>query len=172
MTAPQTSPELSVVSPGTHSESAAGESARSPADPASTGGPRPAATPGRRVPIWVVLAVAAAGAILFATQYQRAEKLSARVVSLAAELEESTRQITAYESHLVAIRGGVGDLSARMAGLQALVNRNPLAEPEGPASGGEQPRNSAEGIVGPALSTPFAPLPGRLPGAQPTPRPE
>ncbi len=81
----------------------------------------------RGVPIWVVLLVIVLGAGLFADQYQRAERLDARVNSLSSELEEAGQQLGAYETHLDQIRGNVADISIRMGGLKALVDLDPRA---------------------------------------------
>jgi hypothetical protein len=132
MAATQSSPDLSVVDSPTE-ESGAKSSA------APERGPLPAAAPAERppaeskprrgAPIWVLVAVAAIGAGFYLQQYQRAEKLGAQVVSLQGELAEAGEQLTAYQSHLAAVRTSVADLSSRMGSLSTLVNIDPLAAP-------------------------------------------
>ena len=120
MAAPQSTPDLSVVSPQAERAAGGGETA-----PAESGGAP--AKRRRSVPLWLLLVTLALGVAISLDQYQRAEQLDARVVSLAAELQTAGDQLAAYQSHLDTVRAGVGDLSAQMASLKSLVDRDPLA---------------------------------------------
>ena len=120
MAAPQSTPDLSVVSPQAERAAGGGETA-----PAESGGAP--AKRRRSVPLWLLLVTLALGVAISLDQYQRAEQLDARVVSLAAELQTAGDQLAAYQSHLDTVRTGVGDLSAQMASLKSLVDRDPLA---------------------------------------------
>jgi hypothetical protein len=124
MAAPQSNPDLSVVS--TEENAGAAETAPAPSPERSSG---ESVTPRRRksVPIWVLLAVAVVGLLAFFNQYQRAEGLDARVNSLVGELEVAGERLEAYRAHLSTVRLSVGDLSERVGSLKSLVDRDPLA---------------------------------------------
>ena len=82
--------------------------------------------------------VLAAGAVLAiallawaaVSQYRRAESLAQSVVSLEAELLETSAKLEAYKIHLVDIRVAVGDLGGLLDRLRGLVDRDPEIEPE------------------------------------------
>jgi hypothetical protein len=126
MAAPQTNPDLSVVSPDATHDGKAEENPEASAPTAlpSTGQKQ---EQGRRVPLWLLLVAIALGAAAWFSQYQRAVQLDARVVSLTDELKTAGEQLGAYQSHLDSVRVGVGDLSAQMASLKTLVDQDPLA---------------------------------------------
>jgi hypothetical protein len=151
MAAPNSSPELSVVTdpeqpePARDSKQAAeaepepdpepAERREMPSERPASVPPTAAASPQRRsrgahgAPWWLVGAVAITGLALFFGQYLRAERLDARVQALRTELEEAGMQLAAYQSHLDHIRLGVDDLAALLGSLQELVESDPLAPP-------------------------------------------
>ncbi len=150
MAAPESSPDLSVVQPSAQPsvQPSAQPSAEAPAEetaveptPPHTGpsAAKPQSSERRGAPWWLVVVVAVVGVILFLNQYQRAEVLDARVTSLTDELLATDQQlqlahdhIAAHQTHLDQVRSGVAELSASVAGLQALADRDPLAPPAGP----------------------------------------
>jgi hypothetical protein len=132
MSAPGSSPDLSVVSESSDSRaSSRGTPARPTAAPEPSG---PAEAQRRGAPWWLVIVVAVVGVLFFLHQYQRAEGLDARVASLTEELlaadqqlEEANRQIASHQTHLQRVRAGIAALSDQVVGLQALADRDPLA---------------------------------------------
>jgi hypothetical protein len=132
MSAPGSSPDLSVVSESSDSRaSSSGTPARPTAAPEPSG---PAKAERRGAPWWLVIVVAVIGVLFFLHQYQRAEGLDARVTSLTEELlaadqqlEEANRQIVSHQTHLQRVRAGIAALSDQVVGLQALADRDPLA---------------------------------------------
>ena len=150
MAAPESSPDLSVVQPSAQPsvQPSAQPSAEAPAEetaveptPPHTGpsAAKPQSSERRGAPWWLVVVVAVVGVILFLNQYQRAEVLDARVTSLTDELLATDQQlqlahdhIAAHQTHLDQVRSGVAELSASVAGVQALADRDPLAPPAGP----------------------------------------
>lgn len=140
MSAPGSSPDLSVVSESSDSRaSSSGTPARPTAAPEPSG---PAEAERHGAPWWLLIVVAVVGVVFFLHQYQRAEGLDARVASLTDELlaadqqlEEANRQIASHQTHLQRVRAGIAALSEQVVGLQALADRDPLAPlaaPEAP----------------------------------------
>lgn len=170
MAAPNSSPDLSVVSEQ-EAESSASPASAAQAPPPAAAQPAPARTEEKRrrgVPWWVVAVVAVAGLVLFVTQYQRAQRLDARVQGLQAELAVAGEQLAAYQSHLTTVRGSVGELSDRVAGLKTLVDMDPLNPPPAPVVEAAETAESApaeEAVVAPetessaAQSTEVSPEP-------------
>jgi uncharacterized coiled-coil protein SlyX len=137
MAAPDSPPGLSVVSDG---PSSARATPKRPEPIARKAEPKRAERKG--APWWLVVVVAAVGLILFVTQFQRAERLDARVASLSEELaatdqrlEIANLHLTAHQSHLEKVRASVSALSDQVVGLQALTDRDPLAPVVHDASG-------------------------------------
>jgi len=152
MSAPEASPDLSVVSdePSPRSRPEAAPVPRSSE-------PTPAKRSG--APWWLVVVVAVVGVLLFLNQWQRAEGLDARVRSLTEELTAADQQleianqhVAAHQAHLQRVRAGVAALSDQVAGLQALADRDPLAP--APAANAEEGRapaaDSGQSSAGPA----------------------
>jgi outer membrane murein-binding lipoprotein Lpp len=75
----------------------------------------------------VVLAVLAAAGLVIQTW--RVGELSGQVQGLTAELQAAQTALDAYRGQLGEIRSSVEDLQGRMADLDQLVNRDPLAAP-------------------------------------------
>ena len=124
MAAPDSTPDLAVVSEESDASSSAGSG---PLRPAASAPVRPDASqappsPRKGASWWLVAAVAGLGAVLFLHQLQRAERLDARVLSLTGELAETSgqlaitaRQLTAHQAHLDEVR----DRGEPLAGLWA-----------------------------------------------------
>ena len=104
---PGTKPRLEVVEGGAGS-AVAPESASSPT------GPRSRAL----IVAWALAGLLALSVLGFAQQGRRAERLSARVAGLEAELAVSEAALEAHQSHLADVRNAVSE-------LQELVGRGP-----------------------------------------------
>jgi len=162
MAAPESTPDLSVVS---DRASQAESAKRRPSAPA----PRPAESEKARrrgAPWWLLIVVAVVGLILFLTQFQRAQRLDGRVASLIEELavtdqrlEVANGQLAAHQTHLQRVRAGVAALSDQVNGLQALADRDPLAPTVGSevASSGATAAESTAPAAEQATEEPAAP---------------
>jgi hypothetical protein len=172
MAAPHSTPDLSVVEPEVKEPTAPSTtSASKPQAPAESPS-EPSRTSRRGVPIWALLAVMAIGAVLYVTQYQRAQALDAQVTSLQGELAEVGEQLEAYQTHLGSVRTSVSALKDQIGSLDTLVNLDPLvpsveesvelsaplfmpaasvATPEASLASAEAARSA---VVGSALATP------------------
>lgn len=130
MAAPESTPGLTVVSDGTSRDES---TTRRPEKPAPRRADRKKEDRGG-APWWLLIVVAVVGLVLFVTQFQRAERLDARVASLTEELAASDQrleianlQLAAHQTHLQQVRAGVAALSDQVDGLRALADRDPLA---------------------------------------------
>ncbi|MCH2186591.1 hypothetical protein MK280_12040 [Myxococcota bacterium] len=175
MAAPETPTDLSIVDETQPAESPQSKAAGSAQEQTNSTNSRPGsrpdgastetASPSRRgAPWWLVAVVAVVGLLLFGQQYQRAVGLDARITSLTEELlvadqrlQIAQSQIFAHQSHLERVRRGVAELTSSLAGLQALANQDPLAQPpvaeaEGNAVSSIAPESSqgSEGPSGPS----------------------
>ena len=102
-----------------------------------------------RVRIGVLVFLLAAASFVAVLEYRRAESLAELNGSLRVTLGEVRGQLSAYRAHLVDVRLGVTDLSARFDQLRGLVNREP-APAEGVLPGpGQMPGISPESTSGP-----------------------
>jgi len=115
------------------------------------------APPARSRLPWL-LGVALVFAIVFALwQGQRADRLTADVARLEAELSVVGAELAAHRAHLARVRVGVDDLASRARALSDLANADPAAgastEPE--AAQAEEPQGAPE-----ALEAPEAPESG------------
>ncbi|HEM46866.1 MAG TPA: hypothetical protein ENO23_07460 [Alphaproteobacteria bacterium] len=179
MSAPGSSPDLSVVSESSDSRaSSSGTPARPTAAPEPS---RPAEAERHGAPWWLLIVVAVVGVLFFLHQYQRAEGLDARVASLTEELlaadqqlEEANRQIASHQSHLQRVRAGIAALSDQVVGLQALADRDPLAPLTAPDTAAEvapeaaldrAPAAAAAADAGASAAEPAPPEPSRAEGA-------
>lgn len=126
---------------------AAGSAAGSPAGPGrategAASGPTPGSNPvrrgdrkqGRQVPLWLFGALLVLFLIGFGYQTHHASQLESEVTRLEASLAKAEDRLESHRTHLLEIRGGVHDLSARLESLRALIDRDPTAEPAAPAA--------------------------------------
>jgi hypothetical protein len=119
MTAPETGPGLNLVG-ASNGRSEAGRSQPGRAAPSHEPIRR------RRLPLWLLAAIAVAAILLAFFQARRASELSIQVVSLEAEVASTAEKLRAYQSHLGEVRTGVDALSGQLESLRELVGRDPL----------------------------------------------
>ncbi|MFK7895065.1 MAG: hypothetical protein AB8G23_04470 [Myxococcota bacterium] len=97
----------------------AGEGAKTGADAGED-------APGRGIPIWLGLLGLVIAALIVGYQMRLNGQLQAVVTGLEAELGRTQAVLTAHQSHLGNIRGGVRELSAQLQSLQDLVETEPV----------------------------------------------
>lgn len=83
---------------------------------------------GRHVPLWLFAGMLVVFLIGYGYQTQHASQLEADVARLEASLSKAEDRLESHRTHLLEIRGGVHDLSSRLASLRALIDRDPTAE--------------------------------------------
>ena len=83
---------------------------------------------GRQIlPVWLFVSGLIIAAVVIGWQARLAGELVAEVAVLEQQLERSHALLEAHRNHLGEIRGGVTDLSERLAGLRKLVAEGPAA---------------------------------------------
>jgi len=131
--------------PGTGASGAAAAGAPMPGRPgptselkSPTGGPAPVRRGDRKsrrqVPLWLFGAMLALLLIGYGFQIRHTGKLEAEVVRLEDSLARAEARLESHRTHLLEIRGGVHDLSARLENLRALIDRDPTAAPAAPGT--------------------------------------
>ena len=93
----------------------------------------------RRRSTWLIVALLALACLALVIQTRRVGALSGEVTRLSTELVGTRAALVAYEGRLATVREVVGDLSQRLAQLDDLVRRDPLAPPEPDASAPARP---------------------------------
>lgn len=93
---------------------------------AKTSGAR---TAGRRLPLWLFIALLVAFVIAFGYQTHHAGRLETEVARLEASLAQAESRLESHRTHLLEIRGGVHDLTTRLESLRTLIDRDPTVEP-------------------------------------------
>jgi hypothetical protein len=105
-------------------------------DEASTSGASPNAgesdfDPGRSgrwvLPVWLFVLALIVFFLAIGWQAKVASELEAEVEGLERDLAHTTALLDRHRTHLEEIRGGVQELSARLAGLSTLVESDPAA---------------------------------------------
>jgi hypothetical protein len=81
------------------------------------------------LPIWLFVLGLVFAAVVIGWQARRAGELAAEVAGLDQQLEHANTLLEAHRDHLGEIRGGVTDLSERLAGLRQLVDQGPATPP-------------------------------------------
>ncbi|MFP6655395.1 MAG: hypothetical protein VCB25_07185 [Myxococcota bacterium] len=79
------------------------------------------------LPVWLFVSGLIIAAVVIGWQARLAGELVAEVAVLEQQLERSHALLEAHRNHLGEIRGGVTDLSERLAGLRKLVAEGPVA---------------------------------------------
>ena len=79
---------------------------------------------------WLIAAALGLACLALVIQTRRVGALSSEVTRLSADLVGTRAALVAYEGRLATVREVVGDLSQRLAMLDELVHRDPLAPPE------------------------------------------
>jgi hypothetical protein len=85
---------------------------------------------GRRLPLWAFGVLVALFVIGYGYQTHHASRLEAEVARLEASLVKAEARLESHRTHLLEIRTGVHDLSARLESLRVLIDRDPTAEPQ------------------------------------------
>jgi hypothetical protein len=93
----------------------------------------------RQIPLWLFGAIFALLLTGYGYQIHHAGKLEAEVLRLEDSLARAEARLESHRTHLLEIRGGVHDLSARLESLRALIDRDPTATPAAPADGSAAP---------------------------------
>jgi hypothetical protein len=99
---------------------------------------------GSRRSSWLIVALLALACLALVIQTRRVGALSGEVTRLSTELVGTRAALVAYEGRLATVREVVGDLSQRLAQLDDLVRRDPLAPAEPDASTPEAPTPPVE----------------------------
>lgn len=112
----------------------------------------PGATPGsspigrgdrkspRQVPLWLFAALLVVFLIGYGYQTHHASQLEFEVARLEESLTRAEARLESHRTHLLEIRGGVHDLSARFESLRALIDQDPTAAAaKPPAAGSPKP---------------------------------
>jgi hypothetical protein len=111
-----TRPHLKAVGTEAKDGAAAGAAARPPQAEAPSS---------RRT--WLIVALFVLACLALVIQTRRVGALSGEVTRLSTELVGTRAALVAYEGRLATVREVVGDLSQRLAQLDELVRRDPLA---------------------------------------------
>jgi len=109
-----------------HLKSVGGEPKEPAAASAAARQAQPEAPASRRATLWIAVLLALACLALL-IQTRRVGALSGEVTRLNSELVGTRAALVAYEGRLATVREVVGDLSQRLAQLDELVRRDPLA---------------------------------------------
>ena len=116
-------------------------------DPLPPTAPNSSKSDRRGLSIWLFVLVVVLFSLALGWQFQATGELEQEIAGLEQELSETTALLGAHKGRLVEIRTGVRDLVGQLAGLQALVDAEPVAK--APASVGStdsaSSRRSAEG---------------------------
>jgi hypothetical protein len=91
--------------------------------------PEPRANDASRRTLWLIAALLLLACLALLVQTRRVGALSGEVSRLSSELTGARAALVAYEGRLATVREVVGDLSRRVAQLDQLVRRDPLAPP-------------------------------------------
>jgi hypothetical protein len=83
---------------------------------------------GRQLPLWLFVALFVVFLVAFGYQTHHAGRLESEVARLEASLAKAQTRLESHRTHLLEIRGGVHDLSTRLEGLRALIDRDPTVE--------------------------------------------
>ncbi len=83
--------------------------------------------PGRQVPLWLFAALVVVLLIAYGYQVHHASQLEFEVARLEQSLTRAEARLESHRTHLLEIRGGVHDLSARLESLRALIDQDPTA---------------------------------------------
>ncbi|MFP6655036.1 MAG: hypothetical protein VCB25_05370 [Myxococcota bacterium] len=81
------------------------------------------------LPIWLFVLGLVFAAVVIGWQARLAGELTAEVADLEQQLDHTNTLLEAHRDHLGEIRGGVTDLSERLAGLRQLVEGGPATPP-------------------------------------------
>jgi hypothetical protein len=79
----------------------------------------------RKLPVWLFVVALILFSLVIGWQAQLASELESQVAGLEVQLERTNTLLDAHRAHLTDIRGGVHELSERLQGLRALVDRDP-----------------------------------------------
>lgn len=82
---------------------------------------------GRTLPLWLFVALFVLFLIGYGYQTHQAARLEDEVARLEGSLAKAEGRLESHRTHLLEIRGGVYDLSARLEELRLLVDRDPTA---------------------------------------------
>lgn len=95
---------------------------------------------GLQLPLWMFGVLFVLFLLGYGYQTHHASQLEAEVLRLQESLARAESRLESHRTHLLEIRTGVHDLSARLESLRVLIDRDPTAEPvasptsENPAS--------------------------------------
>ncbi len=94
----------------------------------------------RQVPLWLFAALLVVFLIGYGYQTHHASQLEFEVARLEESLTRAEARLESHRTHLLEIRGGVHDLSARFESLRALIDQDPTAAAaKPPAAGSPKP---------------------------------
>lgn len=112
--------------------SSARPGAAADASPGTGAGPSPVRGSGRKsgrqLPLWLFVALFVVFLVAFGYQTHHAGRLESEVAKLEASLAQAETRLESHRTHLLEIRGGVHDLSARLESLRVLIDRDPTVE--------------------------------------------
>lgn len=108
--------------------------AGSPGSPTGAKGPaaglpgRGEGKAGRQLPLWMFGVLFVLFLLGYGYQTHHASQLEAEVLRLQESLAKAESRLESHRTHLLEIRTGVHDLSARLESLRVLIDRDPTAE--------------------------------------------
>ncbi|MFO0690759.1 MAG: hypothetical protein U0900_18815 [Myxococcota bacterium] len=83
---------------------------------------------GRQLPLWMFGVLFVLFLLGYGYQTHHASQLEAEVLRLQDSLAKAESRLESHRTHLLEIRTGVHDLSARLESLRVLIDRDPTAE--------------------------------------------
>lgn len=83
---------------------------------------------GRQLPLWMFGVLFGLFLLGYGYQTHHASQLEAEVLRLEESLAKAESRLESHRTHLLEIRTGVHDLSARLESLRVLIDRDPTAE--------------------------------------------
>jgi hypothetical protein len=96
--------------------------------------------PGRSLPLWMFGVLFVLFLLGYGFQTHHASQLEAEVLRLQESLAKAESRLESHRTHLLEIRTGVHDLSARLESQRVLIDRDPTAEiAQPPAAASESP---------------------------------
>lgn len=86
----------------------------------------------RQLPLWMFGVLFVLFLLGYGYQTHHASQLEAEVLRLQESLAKAESRLESHRTHLLEIRTGVHDLSARLESLRVLIDRDPTAEAQTP----------------------------------------
>ncbi|MBY0399807.1 hypothetical protein K2X89_05895 [Myxococcota bacterium] len=92
----------------------------------------------RQLPLWMFGVLFVLFLLGYGYQTHHASQLETEVLRLQESLAKAESRLESHRTHLLEIRTGVHDLSARLESLRVLIDRDPTSEPARPPASPQQ----------------------------------